>query len=166
VRDDPTVPRPILKYRYDDLYDSKEEVWREALAAAGAPPPPENRIVIANGNAEDGILEAEEKVDALLRSGRVPTAIFGCNDIMATGALNAARRNGIAVPERLSIVGHDNTILAASGRFTSVDLKIQSVGHASIDLLLHAMNGEDKEPRRLIISPELVFRNSTAPAAV
>jgi len=154
----------FLRGPFGNTFDSKEAVWREALAAAGAPPPPESRIVVANGNTEDGILEAEELLDAMFKAGRVPTAIFGCNDIMATGALNAARKNGIGIPERLSLVGHDNTILAASGRFTSVDLKTQSVGHASIDLLLHAMNEVDKEPRRLIISPELALRGSTGPA--
>jgi LacI family transcriptional regulator len=147
-----------------DTYDSKEAVWRGALTAVGAPPPPESRIVIREGNTENGILESEERLDMLFKSGRVPTAIFACNDIMATGALTAARNNGIGVPDRLSLVGHDNTILAASGRFTSVDLKTQSVGHASIDLLSYAMNGIDKEPRRLIITPELVFRSSTGPA--
>jgi LacI family transcriptional regulator len=83
---------------------------------------------------------------------------------MATGALNAARNNRIDIPGHLSLVGHDNTILATSGRFTSVDLKTQSVGHASIDLLSYAMDGIDKEPRRLIITPELVLRSSTGPA--
>jgi LacI family transcriptional regulator len=154
----------FLRGPLGNTFDSKEAVWREALEAVGAAPPPENRIVVDEGNTEDGILETEERLDAMFRSGRVPTAIFGCNDIMATGALNAARRNGIGIPDRLSLVGHDNTILAASGRFTSVDLKTQSVGHASIDLLLHAMNTVDKEPRRLIISPELAYRNSTGPA--
>jgi LacI family transcriptional regulator len=154
----------FLRGPLGNTYDSKEAVWREALAAVGTPPPPENRVVIPDGNTEDGILESEELLDALFKGGRIPTAIFGCNDIMATGALSAARKNDIGVPERLSIVGHDNTILAASGRFTSVDLKTQSVGHASMDLLLHAMNLVDKEPRRLIISPEIVFRSSTGPA--
>jgi LacI family transcriptional regulator len=154
----------FLRGLLGNTFDSKEAVWREALDAVGAPPPPENRIVVSEGNIEEGILETEELLDSMFKAGRVPTAIFGCNDIMATGALNAARKNDIGVPDRLSIVGHDNTILAASGRFTSVDLKTQSVGHASIDLLLHAMDGVDKEPRRLIISPELVFRNSTGPA--
>jgi LacI family transcriptional regulator len=147
-----------------DSYDSKEAVWREALTAIGAPPAPESRIVIPSGNTEEGIMEAEELLDERFRSGRVPTAVFACNDIMATGALNAARKNGISIPERLSLVGHDNTILAASGRFASVDLKTMSVGHASIDLLSYAMDGVDKEPRRLIITPELVLRSSTGPA--
>jgi LacI family transcriptional regulator len=155
----------FLRGRFGHSYDSKEAVWREALAEAGSPPPPDALVVIEEGNAEEGILETEERLDAMFRSGRAPTAIFGCNDIMATGALNAARRNGIDVPGRLSLVGHDNTILAASGRFSSVDLKTGSVGHASIDLLRYAMDGEDTEPRRLIITPELVLRSSTGPAA-
>jgi DNA-binding LacI/PurR family transcriptional regulator len=154
----------FLRGRLGNTYDSKELVWRESLAAVGCPPPPENRLVVENGNTEEGILESEELLDGLFKEGRVPTAIFACNDIMATGAVNAARANGIAVPERLSIVGHDNTILAASGRFSSVDLKTQSVGHASIDLLAYAMGGADTEPRRLIITPELVLRGSTGPA--
>jgi LacI family transcriptional regulator len=154
----------FLRGRYGHSYDSKEAVWREELAAAGCPPPPEALVVIEEGNAEEGILETEERLDSIFRSGRVPTAVFGCNDIMATGALNAARKNGIDIPGRLSLVGHDNTILAASGHFTSVDLKTTSVGHASIDLLSYAMNGADTEPRRLILTPELVMRESTGPA--
>jgi len=147
-----------------DTYDSKEAVWRETLNSIGAPPPPESRIVIPNGNTEDGILESEELLDSRFKGGSIPTAIFACNDIMATGALNAARNNHIGIPDQLSLIGHDNTILSASGRFTSVDLKTQSVGHASIDLLSYAMGGVDKEPRRLIITPELLLRASTGPA--
>jgi DNA-binding LacI/PurR family transcriptional regulator len=154
----------FLRGRYGHSYDSKEKVWREALQAAGAPPSPDALVVIEEGNAEAGILETEERLDSMFKSGRIPTAIFGCNDIMATGALNAARKNGIAVPERLSIVGHDNTMLAASGHLSSVDLKTASVGHASIDLLRYAMDGADTEPRRLILTPELILRSSTGPA--
>jgi LacI family transcriptional regulator len=154
----------FLRGRYGHSYDKKENVWREALAEIGAAPPSENLIVIEEGNAEGGIIETEEKLDVLFKKGRVPTAIFGCNDIMATGALNAARDNGIRIPEELSIVGHDNTILAASGHFSSVDLKTQGVGHAAIDLLSYAMDGGDTVPRRVIITPELVLRPSTGPA--
>ena len=133
--------------------------FRKAMADAGLPVLEE---LCAQGTFEynSGLMAGEE----LLSVKPPPSAIFACNDIMATGALNAARLNGIRIPERLSLVGHDNTILAASGRFSSVDLKTQSVGHASIDLLSYAMGGIDKEPRRLIISPELVLRSSTGPS--
>jgi LacI family transcriptional regulator len=42
-----------------------------------------------------------------------PTAIFASNDEMAAGVLHAARERGIAVPEDLSIVGFDDTAIAA-----------------------------------------------------
>jgi LacI family transcriptional regulator len=146
-------------------FDTKEVVWRECLQAVGITPSDENIIVIPEGNSEFGIVQAEEKVREFLAGrAQMPTAIFGCNDIMATGALHALRSLGLRVPEDVSLVGHDNTILAASGRFSSVDLKTPSVGHAAIDLLSYAMNGVDKEPRRIIISPEIIHRNSTGPA--
>ena len=83
-------------------------------------------------------------------------------DVRARSVLAACRMLGLRVPEDVSLVGHDNTILAVSGNFSSVDLKTPSVGHAAIDLLTYAINGADKEPRRVIITPDMVHRNSTA----
>lgn len=144
-------------------FQTKETVWQQTLTDAGVPPPPSNLLVVPEGNSETGILKTERMVTELFDSGRMPTAIFACNDIMAIGALNAARKKGLRVPEDVSIIGHDNTILAESGSLTSVDLKTQSVGHAAIDLLTHAMDDTDRTPRRLIIPPELVIRTSTGP---
>ena len=49
----------------------------------------------------------------LLEASPRPTAIFASNDEMAAGVLHAARERGIAVPEQLSIVGFDDTPIAA-----------------------------------------------------
>ncbi len=49
----------------------------------------------------------------LLEVSPRPTAIFASNDEMAAGVLHAARERGIAVPEDLSIVGFDDTAIAA-----------------------------------------------------
>lgn len=147
-------------------FDIKEVVWRTSLRAVGVDPAADSVLVIPEGNSEFGVVQTEEIVmEYWKHCTEPPTAIFGCNDIMASGALNALRTLGLRVPEDVSLVGHDNTILATSGRFTSVDLKTVSVGHAAIDLLSYAMNGIDKEPRRVIITPEIIHRNSTGPAA-
>jgi LacI family transcriptional regulator len=148
----------FIRGGFGHSFDIKEEVWRRYLGSMGTPT--ENIVTIEEGNSELGILSTEEKVSALLDQGRIPTAIFGCNDIMASGALNAARKHALRVPEDISIVGHDNTILATSSHLSSVDLKTQSVGHAAIDLLAYAMNGSDTEPRRVIITPEFIDRGS------
>lgn len=52
--------------------------------------------------------------ERLLGMARRPSAIFASNDVMAAGVLHAARERGMAVPEQLSIVGFDDTAIAAT----------------------------------------------------
>ena len=49
----------------------------------------------------------------LLDTPERPSAIFACNDEMAAGVLHAARERGMEVPRDLSIVGFDDTAIAA-----------------------------------------------------
>lgn len=54
-----------------------------------------------------------EAGQALVDLDNPPTAIFACNDEMAIGAMIAARRSGLLIPEDLSIVGFDDTPLSS-----------------------------------------------------
>lgn len=72
---------------------------------------PSEPALKAGGNYTfDSGLEAGAR---LLDAEPRPTAIFASNDEMAAGVLHAARERGIAVPEDLSIVGFDDTAIAA-----------------------------------------------------
>ena len=146
-------------------YDVKEAARAEWLAERGLPERRDLVLRIEDGNSEDAIPLAEEAVGAAIREGRLPTAVFACNDLMARGAVNAATRAGLRIPEDLSIVGHDNTILAVSGRvqLTSVDLKMRSVGQAAAGLLLAQLSGGEAAAA-LSVEPELVVRDSAGPA--
>jgi LacI family transcriptional regulator len=155
----------FLRGRAGVPYDIKEEAWRSFLSERGIVPSPERLVVIEQGNASEAIGQAEEAMGETLRSASRPTAVFACNDLMARGVVNAASRLGLRIPEDLSVVGHDDTVLAISGRtqLTSVDLKMKSLGGAAVDLLYRAIDGGDPEPRRVFIVPELVVRESTGP---
>ncbi len=147
-------------------YDVKEAARAKWLSERGLPERPELVFRIADGNTEDAIPLAEEAVGAAIREGRLPSALFACNDLMARGAVNAATKAGLRIPEDLSIIGHDDTILAVSGRIqlSSVDLKMRSVGAAAAELLLSALHDEGSRPPRTVrIEPELVIRDSAAP---
>lgn len=152
----------FVRGRVGFSYDIKEKAWKEALDRIGAAPAADRLVIVEDGNTEAAIGLVREDLTRRFQNGPVPTALFACNDLMAMGALEAAARAGLRVPEDLSIVGHDNTILAFHGKLTSVDLKMRSLGLAAADLLIHAMEGSDTEPRRVMLVPDLVLRDSTA----
>lgn len=88
--------------------------------------------------------------------------MFCCNDIQAIGALQAAKELGLRVPEDVSIIGFDNTILASvtSPPLTTVAQPIEELGHRAVDLLIEELKDEQKEPQKIVLKPELVIRES------
>ena len=82
--------------------------FEEALQAASIAFP---RSLVADGTYtfESGVVAAERLLDLMPR----PTAIFACNDEMAAGVIHAARARGLDIPHDLSIIGFDDTPIAA-----------------------------------------------------
>ena len=142
-------------------FDQKEKVWREEMKNAGFPAAPEDVLVLKDVDHEKGIDVTYEAVKGILQNGSRPSAIFTCNDIMGVGALNAIKDCGYRVPEDIALLSHDNTILATSNGLSSVDMKTPSVAHAALDLLDYLINGTDTEPRRILITPDLVIRKTS-----
>jgi LacI family transcriptional regulator len=66
-------------------------------------------MVEGNYTFESGIVAANRLLDLTPR----PTAIFASNDEMAAGVVHAARQRGLSVPEDLSLIGFDDTSIAA-----------------------------------------------------
>ena len=93
------------------------------------------------------------------------TAIFAANDVMAIGALGAARELGLDVPSQLSIVGYDNTALAQTRLIdlTTVDDDSFGVGRESGRLLRARMAGQEPVDVRRTLEPSLVVRGTSGP---
>lgn len=74
----------------------------------------------------------------LLQSPQRPDAIFCANDITALGALDAARKLGVRVPEQLSVIGFDDIPMAqwAAYDLTTVRQPVEEMIEASVELLL------------------------------
>ncbi|MBN2628308.1 MAG: LacI family DNA-binding transcriptional regulator [Spirochaetales bacterium] len=142
-------------------FDLKEKVWKEELCDRGITPEEDDVLTLADVNVEKGIELTYEAVSRILATGKKPSAIFTCNDIMGVGALYAVRHFGYRVPDEIAILSHDNTIMAVSNRLSSVDMKISSVAHAALDLMDYAINGTDTEPRKILITPDIVQRDTT-----
>lgn len=112
----------------------REQGLRDALAAHGLDLPPQ---WVARGNYtfDSGYAAAQ----VLLRSDPRPTAIFSANDEMAAGVLHVARELGIDVPSQLSIVGFDDTPIAAHvwPPLSTVRWPIRAMAEAAALKLIH-----------------------------
>ena len=107
---------------------------------------------------------AVQLASELLALPEPPTAIFAASDTQAFGVLEAAARMGIAVPERLSVIGFDDVEAAAYMGLTTVRQPLEYSGSRGARLLLDLNNGSRaEEPVVEKLPLELVRRRSTAP---
>lgn len=97
-------------------------------------------------------------------SSRRPTAVFCVNDLMALGALDGARAQGVRVPEDLWVVGHDDIEMSSWEAFdlTTVRQPIGDMVEMALHMLLARIERPDKEPEFHRFPSELVVRGSTA----
>jgi LacI family transcriptional regulator len=102
----------------------------------------------------------------LLALPEPPTAIVGANDLLAVGALLAARELGLTIPDDLSIVGSDDIPMASAtwpGLTTVVKPKYE-LGQLACDLLLERLTATTASPGdRRILPVSLIERGTVAP---
>lgn len=110
------------------------------------------------------LANGREAVRQLLVRKENLSAIFACNDILAIGAIQAARELGWNVPDKLSVIGFDNTILATivDPPLTTIAQPIQEMGERSVDLLIEQIQTKESLRQRVILMPDLVVRGSTS----
>lgn len=134
--------------------------FRAALASAGILLDPE-LVVESDWRLPRGM----EAADRLLSLPEAPTAIFGFNDNVAIGALHAAHRRGLHVPDDLSVIGFDDTAqsVIVMPELTSIRQPLAEMGRMGVSLLTRIMDGQRLDALRLELSTTLVVRESTAP---
>src|SRR5690242_13293046 len=98
--------------------------------------------------------------------GRGVTAIICASDPLALGAVRAARRAGLRVPDAVSVVGYDDSPLMActDPPLTTVRQPIEAIGRAAVELLVGQVEGSAVATEELFFEPEIVARGSTATA--
>ena len=85
------------------------------------------------------------------------------NDQIARGALDTLRDEGRSVPADVSVVGHDNWAILATGArpaLTSIDMNLEDIGRRAAQRLAEAMDGKSSHGIELL-PPRLVVRNSS-----
>lgn len=135
------------------------EGWRRQMRAAGLHAPtlewlnPAPSSISLGGTMFEQIAQQSPAVDA----------VFFCNDDLAQGALLAALRLGIPVPERMAIAGFND--LTGSDQMvpplTTVRTPRREIGTAAAGMLLALMRGESPPSACIDVGYEVVVREST-----
>lgn len=101
----------------------------------------------------------------LLTAANRPTAVMAGADVAALGIFRAAHELGLRIPEDLSLVGYNNTALAALApvQLTSVDQAGHTMGSAAARMLVERVEGRRDRAMRTTMTPRLVGRTTTAP---
>ncbi|WP_199616179.1 LacI family DNA-binding transcriptional regulator [Paenibacillus alkalitolerans] len=143
-------------------YSGAERVrgYFAALQSAGIGE--EDGLVIYAGS---GLDEGEKACGRLLDLDNRPSAIFGCNDVMAAGALRAARNRGIAVPGELSVIGFDDTpwCRIVHPELSSIAMPVHELGKKAMEVIVNHIEQKDTSRQSIRMFPKLVVRGSTGP---
>jgi DNA-binding LacI/PurR family transcriptional regulator len=96
------------------------------------------------------------------------TAVICGSDLMALGAIRAARNAGLQVPKDLSVVGYDDSLLIAftDPPLTTIRQSVQAMAGAAVRSLLEEIGGSPSPRSEFLFSPELVVRGSTGAVPV
>lgn len=119
----------------------------------------ESLIFTAGSQIEDG----ERTVGEMLSEGVKATAIQAANDLVAVGAMNRLRQEGIRVPDQLSVVGFGNIQLSeyCAIPLTTIRQPKFRLGIAAMESIRKLLKHESVDSRR--IAADLIPRQSTGP---
>ncbi|WP_380172626.1 LacI family DNA-binding transcriptional regulator [Kineococcus sp. DHX-1] len=125
--------------------------------AAGA-----GALVVPGGMSEESGYAVARR---LLEASERPTALLAYNDLAAIGVLSAAHDLGLDVPGDVSVVGYDNTHLAAIRHLslTSVDNGTFAIGVQSGRFVAERAAGTGGGPRVHRVAASLQVRGTTGP---
>lgn len=146
--------RPKIENR-DKLEGFQKTIMEEGLSYQ-----PEH-IVEEENSIEGGFLGASK----LLNLKNRPEAIFVTSDIMAVGAMEKIKQEGLKIPQDVAVVGFDN--LKISGfiepKLTTVAKPMYRMGLIAARLLFDLMEDEEEEgtqPQEILIQSKLKVRKS------
>ncbi|MEY9968678.1 DNA-binding LacI/PurR family transcriptional regulator [Streptacidiphilus sp. MAP12-16] len=136
---------------------SRLDGYRRALEEAGLPFVEE---LVGNGDFSE---EAGARVmRQLLLAQPDLDAVFAASDLMAAGAMRVLRQAGRRIPDEVAVVGFDDSPVArhTDPPMTTVRQPSEEMGRAMARLLLEEIAAPSRTHRQVILTTELVLRDS------
>ena len=122
----------------------------------------EDLIVYGKVSIESGCTCMQQ----LLMREPVPEAVFAVEDFTALGAMQAVKDAGLSIPNDVSVIGFANEAFGEylTPSLSTVNQQTNRMGEAAAELFFEMtpeQANEDFKPRKLVLEPELIVRQST-----
>lgn len=108
--------------------------------------------------------EAAEKIFSQSSSTDFPSAFLLSNDLLALGFMDYCDKHNISIPNDISIVSFDNIVYSGLHRIqlTTVSQHGEKMAEEASKVMIELLENPPKEPRRIIMEPTLIERNTTS----
>ena len=103
-----------------------------------------------------------EHLTKVHNKGLTFNGVIAADDNLALGAVKYAHSTGLKIPEDLSIIGYNNSLLASccEPELTSIDNKLETLCQHLITTLMGLLGGNEM-PKKTVFSGEIINRGTT-----
>ncbi|MNI28070.1 HTH-type transcriptional regulator DegA [compost metagenome] len=113
--------------------------------------------------ADYSISSGSQVANRWIQAGKLPSAVFASDDLIAFGVMDALKNEGYQIPRDVSIVGFDDHLFSTefSPKLTTVRQPADQMGKQGVDILLQWIDGLSNPHVTVQLEPELIIREST-----
>jgi len=135
--------------------------WEAACIELGLTPSDHMEQVLPDRRSPEFSAAVDATLDTAMRTGI--TALLVHSDPEAMAFVDLALTRGISIPDDLSIIAYDDEVAQLfTPALTAVNPPRAAVGEAAVDLLLKRIADPHRPVHRVLLSPSLNVRGSTA----
>ena len=144
---------------YLNIYRDRLNGYKDALKEHGITVDPD-LIILNKLTLEEG----QKSMGMLLRKKIRPDAVFSASDYAALGALLVLLEKGFRIPEQIGVAGFSNEKFTSyiTPSLTTVDQHSREIGRHCTGMFLEEIRRNVPTPRKIVLSPELLIRESTS----
>lgn len=144
-------------------FSERSRGFQDALSQAGLKPISHDQVA-QTPNVGEGLRMMRE----LLADGTASpaSAVFAHNDLLAIGAIDAITEAGLRCPEDVSVIGFNDDELTEhlAPALSTVRMPVDELGRIAAQRIVQEIAGQGELADVVTLTPELVVRDSTAPA--
>ena len=141
--------------------DEKEKGFKGEIESSGFNIDTQYTFIDKNKNNS---VTADLKEVILSNLNRQSLGVFTHNDVEALLVLNVLKELKVDVPEKVALIGFDNTYIAkeVSPSISSVSQLVEEIGSKAVEMLMDKINSNEKiQEKHVILEPRLVIRESS-----